>query len=277
MNPHSSEGPGLHAAFASLFKHRRLLRDMATRDVAMRYKGSVLGVTWAFLQPLVLLAIYSFVFVVVFNARWASGSAPTGEIDFALFAFVGVIIHGVLGEVISRAPACIIANANYVQRVVFPLEILPVVIVVAACFQLALAVSILLAAAFIFGHASLIGILWLPLIAAPLMLFALGASWLLAATGVFLRDIGQLAGLVSSALMFLAPVFYPLSAVPEGYRAWLFLNPLTYPIEATRAALFDGVPPPLPGFVIYGVFSIVTAQLGYWAFQRARRGFVDVL
>lgn len=277
MNPHSQPSTSLAAAARSLWTNRRLLKDLTWREISGRYRGSMLGIGWSILQPLLMLAVYTFVFSVVFGAKWSAVGSPGNKFDFALFAFVGVLLHAVVGEAMTRSPALIIANGNYVKKVIFPLEILPATVIGAAAFHAAIATSILLVGVMTVSDGLPWTVLWLPVLAFPLLVLSLGLAWFLAALGVFIRDTAQVTGILASVLMFLAPVFYPMSALPPEYRAWLYLNPLTFIIEQARAVLFTGAGPDLLPLAVYYAVAFVVAQAGFWFFQKSRNGFADVL
>jgi len=261
---------------ASLWRNRQLLGQLTRREVLGRYRGSLMGLAWSFFNPLLMLAVYTFVFSVVFDARWGTGE-PTSRVQFALVLFVGVIVHGVISEGINKAPALILGNASYVKRVIFPLEILPWVVVGSAIFHAIISLAILLVAQLLFGGGIPATALWLPLVLLPIVPMTMGLTWLLAATGVFIRDIAQLTGIITTVLMFMAPVFYPISALPEQYRKWLYLNPITYIIEQARAVLFAGSAPDWPGLTLYSVVALLVAAAGFWWFQMTRKGFADVV
>ena len=277
LDPHSRRAYGLVSAAAGLWRNRRLLRDLTWREISGRYRGSWLGLAWSILTPLLMLAVYTFVFSVVFEARWSAAVVPGGKFDFALFVFVGVVLHGVLAEAITRSPGTVLGNANYVKKVIFPLELLPVTVVGAALFHALLAFAILLAAVLLLGGGLHWTLLWLPVLVLPLLLMALGLAWGLAALGVFLRDTAQVTGVLAMVLMFLAPVFYPVTALPGHLRGWLYLNPLTFVIEQARAVVFAGQAPDLPMLALFSGVALVVAQLGYGFFQKSRNGFADVL
>ena len=224
-----------------------------------------------------MLAVYTFVFSTVFGARWTGMSGNGGHAHFAVVLFVGVIVHGMFAEVITKAPALVLANANLVKKVVFPLETLAWSLAGSALFHAAVNIVILLLAVWVLEGRMPATALWLPVIFMPVVVFSLGIIWGLASLGVFLRDIAQIAGLLAIAMMFLAPVFYPLEALPESYRDWLFLNPVTLPVEQARAALFAGIAPDAGTLLLYYLAAICAAFLGYAGFQKSRRGFADVL
>lgn len=260
---------------ASLWRNRSLIKASIKREVLGRYRGSVMGVLWSFLNPVFMLLVYTFVFSVVFQARWSAGSESKTE--FALVLFAGLLVFNLFAECINRAPGLIVGNQNYVKKVVFPLEILPWVGLGAALFHGAVSLGVWLIAYLIFFGMPHATMLYLPLILLPFGLFIMGLSWALASLGVYLRDVGQFIGLLTTVLMFLSPIFYPASALPEAYRSLLYMNPLTPVIEQTRDVLFWGK---APDFGILGIYMIVTsiiAWLGFAWFQKTRKGFADVL
>lgn len=262
------------ASFFQLWRFPALLKQLAWREIASRYRGSVLGLSWPFLAPLLMLAIYSFVFGTVFQARW--GLPGESTLDFALTLFAGLIVFNFFAECLGRAPGVIAAQPNLVKKVVFPLELLPLAIVLAALFHAGASTLILIAALAAQGALSA-SALWLPLVWLPFVLMVAGLSWILAALGVFVRDLGQAIGMATTALLFLSPVFYPASALPERLRSWLFLNPLTVPIEQSRAVLSFGEAPSVTALCVYGLLALAVAALGLALFRRVRPGFADVL
>lgn len=234
-----------------------------------------MGILWSLFNPVFMLTVYTFMFSVVFKARWNGGEGSRTE--FALVLFAGLIVFNIFGECLNRAPNCILGNANYVKKVLFPLEILPCVSLGAALFHALISIGVwLLAYVFLFGvpHASVV---LMPLVLLPLLLFTLGITWALAALGVYLRDVAQVVGLITTALMFLSPVFYPVSALPEPYRVLMQFNPLTPAIEQARTVLFWGEWPDMTMLGLYLLGGMVTAWLGFAWFQKTRKGFADVL
>lgn len=276
MNPHARHSTMPGAMFASLVANRRLIAQLTRREVVSRYRGSLAGLAWSFFNPLLMLGIYTFVFSTVFKARWGVEAEET-RAGFAVILFVGVILHGLLAECITKAPGLILNNVSYVKKVVFPLEILPWVAVGSALFHAAISLGVLLLAQLALGHAIPWTALLFPLVLLPLVLVSAGFSWLLAATSVYIRDIGMVTGLFATALLFLAPVFYPLSALPEGYHWLMLLNPLTFIIEQSRLVLLAGEVPDWQGLGLFLLAALAFAWIGFWWFQRARNGFADVL
>jgi len=263
------------ALIASLIRNRNLILTMAKREVIGRYRGSVLGILWSFFNPLFMLAVYTFVFSMVFKARWNTTSESKTE--FALILFAGLIVFNVFAESINRAPMTILTNVNYVKKVVFPLEILPWVTLGSVMFHALISLGVWLLAYVVFFGIPHPTVLFLPLIAVPLVLFVQGLSWALAALGVYLRDVSQFTSILTSILMFLSPIFYPLSAIPEAFRPFLLLNPLAPIIEQARDVLFFGKTPNWALLAVLFAGSLITAWLGFAWFQKARKGFADVL
>ena len=276
MNPHSSQPTSLLSLAKSLFQHRQLIIQMSKREVVGRYRGSFMGLAWSFFNPVLMLAVYTFVFSFVFRAKWGVGGEES-KTEFAVVLFVGMIIHGLFAEVINRAPGIILSNVNYVKKVVYPIEILPVIAMGGALFHTLISISVLLTAFILLNGFLYWTILLIPLILLPLIFLTLGFAWLLASLGVFIRDVGQTIGIITTVMLFLAPVFYPLSALPDKYQIYLFINPLTFIIEQSRQVLIFGQLPDWDGLAVYGIASILIAWLGYWWFQKTRKGFADVL
>jgi lipopolysaccharide transport system permease protein len=256
--------------------NRQLIWQMSKREVVSRYRGSVMGLMWSFFHPVFMLTIYTFVFSVVFKAKWGQGHSES-KTEFALILFAGLIIFNFFTEVINRAPELILTNVNYVKKVVFPLEVLPVVAAGSALFHTLISVLVLLCFEAIINQAVPFTALFLPIVLLPLLIQVLGWAWFLASLGVFLRDVGQTVGILTTALLFLSPIFFPPTALPEGLRAYLFLNPLTFIIEQARGVLIWGIPPDWSGLAIYTLVSVMVAWAGYFWFQKTRKGFADVL
>jgi len=249
---------------------------MTKRDVIGRYKGSVMGLMWSLFNPLFLLMVYTFVFSVVFKARWGDGPVESNS-EFAILLFVGMVVHSFVAETLNRAPGLILNNVSYVKKIVFPLEILPAMAVCSALFH-AIVSFLILVVIFIAKNGFLEWTaLFVPLLLLPLIILTLGIAWGLASIGVFIRDIAQPIGLIMTVLLFASPVFYPLTALPEDMRPWLMLNPITFVVEQVRAVLIFGQLPDWKGVAIYSLASVAIAWLGYAWFQKTRKGFANVL
>ncbi|MBY0431811.1 MAG: ABC transporter permease [Rhodospirillales bacterium] len=259
-----------------LFRNRYLLRQMIVRDIAQRYRGSMMGLLWSLLTPLLMLAIYTYVFGFVFQARWPIGDGDD-KFHFSLLLFSGLIVHGLFSDTVSRAPSLIVSQPNFVKKVVFPLEILPISAIGASLFHTLICIGTLMVFMLITKGA----IPWtaplFPLVLIPMLFHLAGLCWFLASLGVFLRDISQIIGLVMTMVMFTAPIFYPLSAAPVVLRNILFLNPLTVPVEALRAVTIYGTQPDWTMLGWYMVAGVLIAALGHYWFLRTRRAFADVL
>jgi lipopolysaccharide transport system permease protein len=220
--------------------------------------------------------VYTFVFSVVFKARWGVGGEES-KTQFAVVLFVGMIVHGLFAEVLNRAPGLILGNVNYVKKVVFPLEILPVISMGAALFHSLVSLGVLLVAFVLFNGYLHWTAVFTPLVVLPLVILTLGLAWMLASLGVFLRDVGQTIGIITTVMMFLAPVFYPVTALPEEMRPWIMANPLTFIIEQAREVLIWGHLPNWLGLGTYTLAAAAIAWAGYAWFQKTRKGFADVL
>jgi lipopolysaccharide transport system permease protein len=257
-----------------------LILSLIRREIAGRYRGSVLGLLWSLLNPLFMLAIYTFVFGVVMKSRWTmpdqqSATHSTGE--FAVILFCGLIVFQFFSEVVSLSPSLIVGNANYVKKIVFPIHILPVVSVGAALFHAAVSLLVLLVFAFIvFGHIPLTVVL-APVVFAPLVVLVIGIAWILASVGVFFRDMNQIVAPLVTATMFLSPVFFQRMSVPVWLQPWLSLNPLAIPVENFRNVVIFGVQPNWSELGYYSLAAVVILVLGYQFFQKTRKGFADVL
>jgi len=274
INPHAAQPTSLVSLAHSLWRNRQLIVQMTKREVVGRYKGSVMGLAWSFFNPVFMLVVYTFVFSVIFKSRWGGDESRT---LFALVLFVGMIVLGLFSEVVNRAPSIILANINYVKKVVFPIEILPVIAMGAALFHTFISLSVLLIAFLLFNGFLYWTVIFIPLILLPLVIVTLGISWMLAAIGVFLRDVSQTIGLITTVLMFLSPVFYPVTAVPERFRPFIMANPLTFIIEQAREVFIWGHLPNWIGLGAYTLLATIVAWAGYYLFQKTRKGFADVL
>jgi lipopolysaccharide transport system permease protein len=260
---------------AGFWRHRELILQLAKRDVIGRYRGSALGIFWSLAQPLLMLAIYTLVFGVIFKARW--NGAGESRAEFALVLFAGLLVFNIFAECVGRAPRLILDNTNYVKKVVFPLEVLPWVPMASSLFHAAVNFAVWLVFYFFVLGVPPPTILLLPIIVVDMVLLTMGVSWFLASLGVYVRDIAPLIGIVISALMFLTPIFYPVSAIPKDYLFLFYANPLTFVIEQTRDLLLWGTMPALWPSLWFLVLCGGIAWLGFAWFQKTRRGFADVL
>uniref|UniRef100_A0A7C4ASR0 Transport permease protein n=1 Tax=Desulfomonile tiedjei TaxID=2358 RepID=A0A7C4ASR0_9BACT len=261
---------------SNLYNHRNLIRQFAWRDVVTRYKGSYFGMIWSFVTPLMLLAVFSFVFSVIFKSKWGV-SPDEGKFQFAMTMFCGMTVFNIFGECISRAPTLILQYPNYVKKVVFPLEILPVAALGSSLINAALSLAILIPAVLLFSHAWPSTIYLFPLVLIPICAFALGFGWFLASMGVFIRDIAQPVSVIVQMLFFISGIFFPPSAIPEEIRSFVQLNPLVGILEDARRTLMWGQYPDWSSLALVTLFSLIVMQLGYLWFMRTKRAFADVI
>ena len=260
--------------FSSLWKNRQLIAQLARRDVLSRYRGSFMGLLWSFVHPLLMLAIYTVVLGYFLKAKWPGTS---NSLQYSVVLFSGLILFNFLSECLERSPTLVLANANYVRKVVFPLEILPWVAVIASMFHTLLSLVAWVVFDLLVYHGLHWTLAYLPLILFPLMLMTLGFCWFISATGVFIRDVNQIVSLLTRALMFLSPLFYSVDDVPARFRKLLMANPLSFVIEQARAVMIAGKAPPVGGLAIYWAASFLVAWAGFAWFQYSRDGFADVL
>ena len=260
----------------SLKQHRNLWWRLTQREVAGRYRGSLLGWGWSLLNPLLMLGVYTFVFSTVFKARWPD-LEQAGSLGFAINLFAGLIVFNLFSECVGKAPTLVLSQPSYVTKVVFPLEILSAVAVGAAGFHACTSLVVLAGFELIATGTVPTTALWLPVVWLPLGLGCLALCWLLSALGVFLRDLPQLVNVCLSVLMFLSAVFYPISALPERWQPLLLANPLVLVIEQTRQVLVRGNQPSTKYLLIGIPAALLSCELCYRLFQKARRGFADVI
>lgn len=262
--------------FSQAWKHKTLIWQLLRRDIHSRYRGSALGLLWSLVTPLIMLAIYTFVFQFVFKARWNDSAGET-TLNFAIILFLGLTVHGVLAEVLTKSPVLITGNPNFVKKIVFPLELLSWINLFGALFTFLIGFCLLLI--FILTELGTIPVtaLLLPLVLIPYFLLLLGISWFLAALGVYLRDIQQITGTLSTLLLFLSPVFYSVNSLPQHFQGLIFINPLSFVVESARKVLIYGQLPDFAGLLCYTVVAILAATFGYIFFRKVRPGFADVL
>jgi lipopolysaccharide transport system permease protein len=261
----------------SFWRNRSLIWVLTKRELLGRYRGSVLGIGWSFLRPLLMLIIYTLVFGSILQTRWENTSSPHSTAEFALILFAGLLVFDLFSEMVNRSPSLILNNPNLVKKVVFPLEILPYITLGVALIHAIVSLVVLLAGEVVFIGTVPWTVCLFPLTLLPLILSSLGMSWILASLGVYLRDVSQLTGTATSALMFLSAVFFPATAVPEGYRFLVDLNPLAWSIENARKVLIFGSVPDFMALTQLTALSLVVAWFGFAWFQKTRKGFADVL
>ncbi len=277
IDPHASHSASPITLAKSLWHNRQLIVQLTKREVVGRYKGSAMGLAWSFFSPVLMLVVYTFVFSEIFKSRWGGTGGDDSKTQFAVVLFVGIIVLNLFSEVLNRAPGLILSNVNYVKKVMFPIEILPIITMGAALFHSLISVGVLLAAFTLFNGYLNWTAIFTPLVLLPLIILVTGLAWMLASLGVFLRDVGQTVSILTTVLMFLSPVFYPITAVPERFRPVIMANPLTFIIEQAREVLIWGHMPNLVGLGIYFLAALAIAWAGYAWFQSTKKGFADVL
>jgi lipopolysaccharide transport system permease protein len=251
-----------------------LIMSLARRDLVSRYKGSVLGIVWAIVTPVVMIAIFTFIFAGIFNARFGARGTPW---DYALYLFCGLLPWTMFQETLQYSSTTIVTHANLVKRVVFPLETLPVAQAVSALGNQMFGTLALMVAIVIVRHELHVTMLWLPALLIPQLIFVLGAGWLVASLGVFWRDITQGITLILMAWMYLTPIIYPESIVPERYRPFINLNPFTALVRSYRRIFLEGAAPDWPSLGYFTAVAVVLFVFGYWWFAKTRRNFADVI
>ena len=259
----------------TLYQNSYLLKQLVKKDIQQRYKGSVLGMLWSFIVPVLMLVIYTFVFSEVFQARWDIDTSD--KYQFALVLFCGLSAFNMLGEVMNRSTVLIASNTNYVKKVIFPLEILPVVITLSALFNCAICYVILIAAKLIlYKNVSPTLYMIFPALV-PLVVMAVGLGLFLSALSVFLKDVGNVISVLVTVLMYMSPVFFPLSSVPQDFRGICEANPMTYIIENLRNVVLYGAGMDWKFYGVSCLAAVLVFLLGKTVFMRAKEGFADVL
>ena len=259
----------------SLISNRGLVFQLTRRNIQIRFRGTALGFFWSLVTPILMLVMYTFVFGTILKVRWIQQQG--GNLEFAPILFSGLIVHAYFSECLQQSVDLITSNRQYVKKVVFPLTSLGWVAVLTPLFQAAISTAVLLLYLLLIQPPLPWTIIVVPFLFLPLMLVALGASWVIAATVVYLRDIGQIIGLITLVLLFVSPVFYERSSLPEMLQPWLYLNPITWIVEQVRGAVLWGEWPDLVGYIKYTVVAFLVAWFGIVWFQRLRPGFADVV
>ena len=266
-------GPG--TVFNSLHSHWPLVYALTRRSVLTRYRGAFLGLFWSLATPLIRLAVYTFVFGTVIGVRWPNQEG--GTLDFAALLFAGLICHSFAAEIMTQSGTLLLTNRQYVKKVIFPLESLPWVVVLAAIFQLAMSTIVLIAYVLFLDRELSWTVVFLPLLFAALALMMLAAAWMISATAVFVRDITQVIELMTMVLLFLSPVFFPISALPDALQPFIYLNPITFIVEQVRVVLLLGEMPDFFGLGIYAMIAFFICWLSVSWFRHLRPGFSDVI
>lgn len=259
----------------AVLSNRGLITSLIRRDIETRYRGSAIGLVWAFINPLMVLLVYAFVFGIVFKTRWVGYS--DSPLDFAVLMFAGLLIFNLFAECANRASSQMLANTNYIKKVVFPLEILPVASLGSALFHFGMSLLVWIAFHLVFIGMPSSKLFLLPIAIMPLVFFTIGTSWFLTSLGVYLRDTQQVISILTTALLFLSPVLYPLAALPEKFKIVMLLNPMTYMVETIRGTMMGAAPVPYQLWLVATPLALLWAWLGYVWFQKTKKGFADVV
>lgn len=259
-----------------VWQHRELIRQFTIREIQGRYRGSFLGIFWSLARPLFLLSVYTFVFGIIFQSRWPQARSDSLA-EFAIILFCGLIAFETFSESVNRAPGLIIGVPNYVKKVVFPLEILPISVLGAALFHLLINLTVLVATILLTGGSLYWTFMLLPLVMLPMIFITLGTMWLLASLGVFIRDIGQLLGLLIQAMFFFTPIFYTTETVPEPFRTLVLINPIAPVTENFRRVILWGTLPSMTGLFLWILLTGMVMLIGYAWFMHTRKAFADVV
>ena len=258
------------------YRHRDLLWQFTLRDIQLRHRGSFLGMLWAVLTPLLMMALYYFVFGLIFGRSYGVLEQES-EIEFALGLFLSLNLYQFMAEVLMVAPLVIVNRPNLVKKVVFPLDIIPAATLGAALFHLLISLGLFIVGLAVFGNGFNVNNLWFPVILLPLLFLTMGLSWLLASLGVFLRDISHIMQVVTTVILYASAVFYSASMVPTEIWEFLKFNPLIHIIELSRNVLLWNLSIDLNYLVyLYGL-GLLTLFLGYGVFQKLKPAFADVL
>lgn len=268
----------MHTLTSYLFpwQYANLIGQFAKREFDARYRQSLLGAAWAFLTPLLMLCVYTLVFRFVFKLRWGQ-IGDESDLAFALRLFAGLAVFNFFAECVTRAPRLILDQPHLVKKVIFPLEIMPWISALTAMANLLVALLLLILLGAWDRGAVSPTVLALPLVWLPLLPLCVGLGWLLCALGTYVRDVGQILGMLVSLLMFLSPIFFPVDALPTAVRPWMFLNPLALTMTQTRQVLLDGLWPDWWAWALHVLACGLVAVVGAAFFRSARKGFADVV
>lgn len=266
----------LSAVLLAPLRHPTLFRQFLRREILGRYRGSMLGIAWAFITPLLMLGVYTLVFVGVFKLRW-SGAEQAGGLAFALRLFAGLMVFNLFAEIMGRAANFFVEQPNLVKKVSFPLPLLPFIALGSAVFHFGLSLIILFLGTLLIDFQWSATILLIPLVMLPLIPLLLGFSLLLSSLGVYIRDTSPVVTLSVSLFLFLSPIFYSLESLKPTWRFWMNLNPLTPVIENLRGVLFTQTIPDWGAWSMWMLIGCAFAVFGAKVYLALRRGFADVL
>ncbi|WP_336603250.1 ABC transporter permease [Mizugakiibacter sediminis] len=267
--------PRMLAPISAFIRHRALTYQLAKRDVLGRYRGASFGLLWSLMSPFLMLMVYTFAFGTVLKSKWPQLEA--GHTHYSIILFVGVIVHSFFAECLTRSPGLVVSNQNFVKRVIFPLEVLPVSMVFSALFHLCTNILIFIVLRLLLDGDVAWTMVFAPIVLLPLFILTLGVAWFLASAGVYFRDIGQIVSVLATAMFFLSSAMLPIEVIPESYRWVFFINPLTFIIDQARNVMLWQEFPDWSGLGLYCLLALCVAYLGHAFFEKTRRGFADVL
>jgi lipopolysaccharide transport system permease protein len=259
--------------------HFTLWQQFTRREIESRHRGSMLGLVWTVLNPLLEFAIYAIVFGVIFGGRYGVAPDETAA-TYALGVFLSLCMFRLAAETLGASPSIIVGQANLVKKVVFPLHILPLATLGGIIFRSSISLGLFGIALLTFGPPLNANAFWFPLVLAPLLIGCLGGAWLLSALGVFLRDLTQITGPASMVMLYSSAIFYSQKKIEtHSATAWQILrwNPLLHLVEDSRRVLLWGMSPSI-GWLLYAwIFALGLLAVGWLAFRRLRPAFADVL
>ncbi len=246
------------------------------RELVGRYRGSLLGLAWPVLQPLTQILVFTLIFYQFMQMRWPAAGEPGNALDYGLNVFAGLAVFNFFSEILGRSPIAVLGQPNLVTKVRFPLLILPLVTVGAAVVHLLVGSVLITLSMVLFRDLGPLALL-LPLYCLPVLAYGMALAWLLSSLGVYLRDIGQIVPSLTSLLMFLTPIFYPATVIPESLRWMATLNPISWSVEVFRSLLIAGELPAPDTLLIHAGVSVALLLLSHKLFQSLSKGFADVL
>ena len=263
----------------AIARNIEVTKQLTTRDIGAKYKGSKLGMIWTVLNPLIMLSVYTVVFSEIFQAKWGEGlmNGETSRLVFALNLFCGLTVFNIFSESIGKSAILIVNNPNFVKKIRFPLHTLGTMTVLSAIYNamnnlVIIGMTLLITKGHIYATMLLIPVIWL-----PLTLFCMGLTWIFSVMGVYIRDINQILSALISCMMFLSPIFYPASALPVGLQWMVQINPLARTIEQTRQVILIGGMPDVGGFIVPTMLSILWCEMCYRILEYTQRDLSDIL
>ncbi len=257
----------------TLYRSRQLIGDLVHRDFIGRYKGATMGLTWSVITPLLTILIFTFVFSTILKVRFGGGRSA----DFVVYFLCGMIPWLAFSDVLNRSASLIRENAHFVQRIIFPVEILPVTLSLSGMLQLGVGLTLLLGVVGVFFTPLTWTIVFIPALVCLQLLFTIGLAWIIACLGVFVRDTAHAIGIGTQMWMFLTPIIYPAELVPESLQVLLVINPMAHLVQGYRRVIIEGAVPDLYGFIVLTCVMAMVAAFGYLFFMRSKSAFADVL